>query len=221
MKLDLILSIFQFHKESHRRLKFNGRHNQTAAILLLGKPPLLPDSSLGAALADSLRLLPRAAPPHGAAALRSAPGRLLADPPHPQRSARRPGRAGGPPGHDPPLEEPLPEARLPVHQVHGGPLQQVQDRERDAARPDGPAQAVGAGGRVAPGRAGAAVSGQLAVFVQHLVAPRTEQRELQRLFPGEVEQCQEDAGNREGDDAGAGEGGRGGQRGAGVAGGGN
>lgn len=170
-------------------------------------------------MADSVCVLPGTPPSHGTPALCPPDRGLLADAPHPQRSQRPPRGTRRPPGDHLPLQNPLPEAGVPVHQMHGGVVQQVQGGAGDAAQPRGPAQAVAPGGHVAPRRVRAALPVQLAVLVQHVVVADAEQRELQRIFLGEIEQREKNFGIGRRAAAGTGKGGGRGRRGAGIAGG--
>lgn len=108
-------------------------------------------------MADSVRLLPGAPPPHGTAPVRPPDRGQLADAPDPQRPEGRVGGTRRPPGDDKPLAQPLPEEGVPVHQVHGGVVQQVQGGAGDAPQPRRPEAPVAPGRDVAAGRAGTEV----------------------------------------------------------------
>lgn len=136
----------------------------------------------------------------------------------PQRVEGHPRRQRRALRHHPALKEPLPEAGLPVHQVHGGALQQllrglpdppggtqvVLGHRRDRVTvliPGVPAEQrrpeaeVDVGGGVVGGRAGAeALHRKPSVHLQQLVSPGPEQRDLQRLLPGALPQRSHDPG---------------------------
>lgn len=160
----------------------------------MGESDILARRPLRTPLADRLCLLPGTAPPHGTAPLHPTDRGLVADPSHPQRPQRRAGRTRGTARDDSALQEPLPEARLPVHQVHGRLIQQVPGGAEHTARPLRTEDPVDAGRVLATGGTAQTVSGAVAVRVQYVVTAGAKQRELQRVLLGTIEQREEYAG---------------------------